>query len=608
MKAHTTRIDMDTCKPIKSLNIKRNYRRKRGGKRICQRKWDYNIGIHHNLLQPLERSDKTFKNLIKLNMVLVNIQSPKPKVDMLIHHMQINSIDMGFVTETWTQYGNEPEYQYIKANLDTAGYNILIQSRENWRGGGIAVIYKSHLQVKKLSFNQCTSFKSLTINLNISTKSYLFSIIYRTPYSTKQPITMLTFLDEFPDHISNLLRSSRNISILGDFNIPWNISEHPDTTSMQKIMDMCDLKQHIHMQMHKLGNTLDWLISNSPNNILDIANKDFLSDHCIIEWKFQGSQTVREKTQTSRRDLSKIDKEKFNYDLNMNLEIDTGKTLQQNYNYMDAVEKTMDKHAPLISKTKTKKDNNPWFNKDSQRLITQQRMAEKRWIKSKEYEDLLEYKCINTIYKKYLHHAKKTHILYKLNDNKNRTRNLYNILRLLTKQKEENPMLPTESPSDVPNIFADFFLNKIQKIREWFHGQSTRKSYHRKCSKFTGFLPLEKEEILNIIKNMNPTTCITDACNTRFLLKFKEPILDAITIIVNQSLTTGEFLDNWKMAMVRPHIKGTNLDSELKNYRPISNLSFLSKITEKAAQLQLQKHFDQQSLLPNHQSAYRKHY
>ena len=107
-------------------------------------------------------------------MVLVNIQSLKPKLDMLIHHMQINSIDMGFVTETWTQYRDEPEYQYMKANQDTAGYNILIQSRENWRGGRIAVIYKTHLQVKKLTFNQYTSFKSLTINLNISTKSYLF--------------------------------------------------------------------------------------------------------------------------------------------------------------------------------------------------------------------------------------------------------------------------------------------------------------------------------------------------------------------------------------------------------------------------------------------------
>ena len=260
----------------------------------------------------MEKSDKTFRNPIKLNMALVNIQSLKLKLDMLIHHMQVSNMDIVFVTETWTQYGNESECQYIKANLNTAGYNIFIQSRENQRGGGIAVIYKSHLQVKKLSFIEYSSFELLTIILNVSTKSYLFLTIYRTPYSTKQPITMLTFLDEFPDHISTLLRNSRNMNILGDFNIPWNIADHPDTISMQEVMDMHDLKEHIHTQMHKLGNTLDWLISNNPTSILDITSRDFLLDHCIIEWKFQVSHKIREETQTSRRHLNKIDEKNSN--------------------------------------------------------------------------------------------------------------------------------------------------------------------------------------------------------------------------------------------------------------------------------------------------------
>ena len=214
-------------------------------------------------------------------------------------------------------------------------------------------------------------------------------------------------------------------------------------------------------------------------------------------------------------------------------------------------------------------------------------MAERRWIKSKNHEDLLEYKCLNTIYKKHLYHAKKTNILQELNDKKkkNKTRNLYNILKSLTKQKEENPMPSTGSPSDVPDTFADFFLNKIQKIREQFHNQSTKGKYSRKCSKVTSFQPLEKKEICNIIENMNPTTCMTDPCDIRFLLKFKEMIMDAITVIVNQSITTGEFLDNWKMAIVRPLIKGPNLDTELKNYRPISNLPFLSKIVKKSSSI-----------------------
>ena len=111
---------------------------------------------------------------------------------------------------------------------------------------------------------------------------------------------------------------------------------------------------------------------------------------------------------------------------------------------------------------------------------------------------------------------------------------------------------------------------------------------------------------------MNPTTCIMDPHNTQFLLKFKETIVDAITTIINQPSQQESSWMTGKWAAVRPLIKSSNMDIEHgywnKNYRPISNLSFLSKITEKAAQLQLQKHFDQQSLLPNHQSAYRQHY
>ena len=90
-------------------------------------------------------------------------------------------------------------------------------------------------------------------------------------------------------------------------------------------------------------------------------------------------------------------------------------------------------------------------------------MTEKRCIKSKQHQDLLDYKHINSIYKKHLHHSKKTHILSKLNDNKNKTRNLYKILKSLTKLKDENPMPPTESPSDLPNKFADFFLKNRKK-------------------------------------------------------------------------------------------------------------------------------------------------
>ena len=59
---------------------------------------------------------------------------------------------------------------------------------------------------------------------------------------------MLTSLEEFPDHISSLFWSSENVLILDDFNIPWNKPENLDTISMQEILDVHDLNQHIHTQ------------------------------------------------------------------------------------------------------------------------------------------------------------------------------------------------------------------------------------------------------------------------------------------------------------------------------------------------------------------------
>ena len=107
---------------------------------------------------------------------------------------------------------------------------------------------------------------------------------------------------------------------------------------------------------------------------------------------------------------------------------------------------------------------------------------------------------------------------------------------------------------------------------------------------------------------MHYTTCKMDPCNTKFLMKFKDTLIGIITKIINVSLTTGQYLDAWKIAVVRPLIKGPNLDTEYKNYCPISNLSFMFKLIEKAAQTQLMVHFSEHNLLAKHQNAYRKNF
>ena len=64
-----------------------------------------------------------------------------------------------------------------------------------------------------------------------------------------------------------------------------------------------------------------------------------------------------------------------------------------------------------------------------------------------------------------------------------------------------------------------------------------------------------------------------------------------------------------KEALIRPSLKEPHLDPEnISNYRPVSNLPFLSKILEKTVNQQLEQHLESNQMLSKFQSAYRKHH
>ena len=82
-----------------------------------------------------------------------------------------------------------------------------------------------------------------------------------------------------------------------------------------------------------------------------------------------------------------------------------------------------------------------------------------------------------------------------------------------------------------------------------------------------------------------------------------------ITKIVNHSLLSGVFPSTYKVSRVTPLIKKPGLDTNaLSNYRPFSNLKFISKVVERAAAAQLQDYMQENGLFGCSQSAYRKYF
>ena len=107
---------------------------------------------------------------------------------------------------------------------------------------------------------------------------------------------------------------------------------------------------------------------------------------------------------------------------------------------------------------------------------------------------------------------------------------------------------------------------------------------------------------------MQPKTCALDIIPTSKLQEILGGCLPAITHLVNSSLDQGVFCEEWKEALVKPLIKKKLLGTQNSNYMPVSNLSFISKIIEKVTLEQFNQHCQENSLVLEYQSAYRKNH
>ena len=91
---------------------------------------------------------------------------------------------------------------------------------------------------------------------------------------------------------------------------------------------------------------------------------------------------------------------------------------------------------------------------------------------------------------------------------------------------------------------------------------------------------------------------------TSLVMDCIDVLLPITTKMINLSLESGLFADDWKCALVLPLLKRKpGLDLLYKNYRPVSNLQYVSKLTEKVVFELIHTHMMTHSLYTEFQSA-----
>ena len=120
--------------------------------------------------------------------------------------------------------------------------------------------------------------------------------------------------------------------------------------------------------------------------------------------------------------------------------------------------------------------------------------------------------------------------------------------------------------------------------------------------------PVTPERLASTIAQMNNSAaCGADGLSMRFIKMCTESIYHVITHIVNSCLTSHTVPRSWKLAVIH-HIQKNPKSTETSNFRPISILPTIAKITERIVYEQLFSYFSTHHLFSPCQHGFRNNH
>jgi len=167
----------------------------------------------------------------------------------------------------------------------------------------------------------------------------------------------------------------------------------------------------------------------------------------------------------------------------------------------------------------------------------------------------------------------------------------------------------SSSTSLRPDDFSLHFSSKVEEIRSATQHEP-QPIIHDAADCLVNMSLLQcvsEDDVPKLIRDRPNKQSWLDPIPTWLLKECRSSLSLFITALFNASLSSGTFPSCFKVAVVTQLLKKPDLVCNVPHsYRPISNVSALSKLLERIVGRQLQAFIDEHSLLPSNQSAYRR--
>ena len=236
------------------------------------------------------------------------------------------------------------------------------------------------------------------------------------------------------------------------------------------------------------------------------------------------------------------------------------------------------------------------------------RQCEKRWRRPRSFQDFEVHKKARNEVNKILFKSKVEYYKFKLSSTTDQNE-VFKLARQLLNTEKPSVLPVHDSHSELAESFCEYFVSKIQRSRDGF--SSARNSgtidYASCCQGLvlSSFSQADDDEISKLVKQMKNKSCQLDPLPTWLVKQCLPALTPVLCQMIHLSFRLCEVSDDMKLAMVTPLLKKNDMDPEcLKNFRPVSNLTFTSKLLEKVVAARLSCHLDENNVREPYQSTY----
>ncbi len=588
---------------------------------------DFPRALHDNIdkfqYYTVNKFNNTFQNSTEqLSVISINVRGISCNYDNLL--MYLNSLKINFDAVVLTEC-HIPKNALCNFDLHAQhpleGYDkFYVQSTIKF--GGVIMYVKNdfkaaycHELTRSCSTHDSVYVKIDQANLHTINSKSRKPLYLGGYYRHCNAGDVMNFIDEFNNDISHKCLIKNDVIIGGDFNICLMKSTFNNdslcflntilsNTYEILIFKPTRIQHHKNSLQVKSATLIDQIITNlfpyecTSGNLL-YPDSDHHATFAIFN-------TYREDNNSSnvdmyRRYVHKVDQENLIEDFNTlydweNLIFNECNLDTATENLNNCIQELCDKHAPLtkMSNRRKKYRNKPWI--DFSMLTEIQSKNKFHGIKGNvpTQTNINTFNTMRNSCTSKLRSRKKVYFQQYFSRFKNNSKKLWDGINLALDQTRHKKALPTvvkdidgkplEGDQIIANAFAKYFkgvpASTKSKILPYKHPYL---HYLNKCDPVDNYLVLTHTNVDEVYRQVmklknNSSPGPVDIPNV-FLKLLAKPLARIMTCLINRSMSMGYVPKCMKIGKQTPVHKGGEIT--VKNYRPITVCSSMSKILEK---------------------------